>query len=187
MTPLANIANLLTLLRLICVPVVVALLFSGGGQEGSTRYWAAAVFVAASLTDLMDGAVARRHGLVTSLGTIADPIADKALTGATLVSLSLLGDLAWWITGVIILREIGVTILRLTGLNYGVIPASRGGKLKTVIQVVAITMYLLEFQQLSWWSTASALMMLIAVALTVVTGVEYFVRAWPLRSGHASR
>lgn len=86
MTPVVNVANLLTLLRFVCIPIVVVLLFAGGGSDSTMRWWAAGVFVLASLTDLFDGAVARRHGLVTTVGTIADPIADKALTGAALVS-----------------------------------------------------------------------------------------------------
>lgn len=178
---IANIANFLTLLRIVCVPLMVVLLFAGGGHDSTLRWWSAAVFVFAALTDLVDGAVARRRGLVTNFGKIADPIADKALTGAALVSLSLLGDLVWWVTIVIMIREIGITILRFWVIEHGVIPASRGGKAKTVAQGIAITMYLLEFPDSSWWPTASMIMMAIAVALTLLTGIDYIMRAMRLR------
>ena len=111
---------------------------------------------------------------------MADPIADKALTGVALIGLSLLGDLPWWVTGIILVREIGVTLLRFWVIEHGVIPASRGGKLKTVAQTVAIAMYLADVP-LDWWSTASAVAMGLAVILTVVTGLDYVVRAVRLR------
>lgn len=120
--------------------------------------------------------------MVTNFGKIADPIADKALIGAALVSLSVLTDLAWWVTIVILVRELVITVLRFWVIEHGVIPASRGGKAKTVAQGVAITMYLLEVPDLPWWSTASMLMMAVAVVLTVVTGIDYVVRAVRLRS-----
>lgn len=181
-TSIVNIANFLTLLRIACVPVMVVLLFAEGGHDLTLRWWAAGVFVFAALTDLVDGAIARRRGLVTNFGKIADPIADKALIGAALVSLSVLADLAWWVTIVILVREIGITLLRFWVIEHGVIPASRGGKAKTVAQGVAITMYLLEVPDLPWWSTASMLMMAVAVVLTVVTGIDYVVRALRLRT-----
>ena len=134
----------------------------------------------ASITDLVDGAIARRYGLVTTFGKVADPIADKALTGVALIGLSLLGDLSWWITGIILAREIGVTLLRFWVIEHGVIPASRGGKLKTVVQTIAIAMYLADVP-LAWWPTASAVVMAVAVLLTVVTGLDYVVRAVRLR------
>ena len=178
--PVVNVPNALTLLRVVCVPLLAWLLWLDGGQLGPARDAAAAVFVLASLTDLVDGAIARRYGLVTTFGKIADPIADKALTGVALIGLSLLGDLSWWVTGVILAREIGVTLLRFWVIEHGVIPASRGGKLKTVAQTVAITMYLVDVPW-SWWSTASAVVMGIAVALTLITGADYVVRAVRLR------
>lgn len=177
-----NIANFLTVLRIACVPLMVALLFASGGHDQELRWWAAAVFVVAALTDLLDGAIARRKGLVTNFGKIADPIADKALIGAALISLSILGDLAWWVTIVILARELGITVLRFWVIEHGVIPASRGGKVKTVAQGVAITMYIAQFPGLPWWPAASMLMMAIAVILTLITGVDYVVRAVRMRS-----
>ena len=104
----------------------------------------------------------------------------QALTGVALIGLSLLGDLSWWITGIILFREIGVTILRFWVIEHGVIPASRGGKAKTLAQTVAIFMYLADVS-LTWWPTASAVVMGVAVVLTVVTGLDYVVRALRLR------
>lgn len=178
--PLVNLPNALTLLRVLCVPLLAVLLAIDDGELGPARDAAALLFVLASVTDLMDGAIARRYNLVTTFGKIADPIADKALTGVALIGLSLLGDLSWWVTGIILVREIGVTVLRFWVIEHGVIPASRGGKLKTVAQTVAITMYLADVS-VDWWSAASGVAMTIAVVLTVLTGLDYVVRAVRLR------
>lgn len=178
--PIVNLPNALTLLRLVCVPVLAVLLAIDDGELGPARDAAAVLFVLASITDLADGAIARRYGLVTTFGKVADPIADKALTGVALIGLSLLGDLSWWVTGIILIREIGVTLLRFWVIEHGVIPASRGGKLKTAAQTLAITMYL-AVVPLDWWPTASAIAMALAVLLTVVTGLDYVVRAVRLR------
>lgn len=175
-----NLPNALTVLRVLCVPLLAVLMLMDGGERGTARDAAAVVFVLASITDLMDGAIARRYGLVTTFGKIADPIADKALTGVALIGLSMLGDLPWWVTLIILFREIGVTVLRFWVIEHGVIPASRGGKLKTVLQTIAITMYLADVP-LDWWATASAIVMALAVILTVVTGLDYVVRAIRLR------
>lgn len=177
---IVNVPNLLTVVRLLCVPLMAALLWADGGADGLARDAAAAVFVIAALTDLADGAIARRYGLITTFGKIADPIADKALIGVALVSLSLLGELAWWITVVILVREVGVTVLRFWVIRHGVIPASRGGKAKTVAQTVAIAMYLVDVRW-EWWATASAVVMGVAVVLTVATAVDYVARAIRLR------
>lgn len=178
--PLLNLPNALTVLRVLCVPVIGYLLWLDGGANGVARDAAAVLFIAASLTDLADGAIARRYGLITTFGKVADPIADKALTGVALIGLSLLGDLAWWVTVVILVREIGVTLLRFWVIEHGVIPASRGGKAKTLVQTVAIAMYLADMPW-PWWETAKALVMGVAVVLTVATGLDYAVRAWRLR------
>lgn len=178
--PLVNLPNALTLLRVLCVPLLAWLMWVDNGQLGPARDAAAAVFVLASLTDFVDGAIARRYGLVTTFGKVADPIADKALTGVALIGLSMLGNLSWWVTGIILAREIGVTCLRFWVIEHGVIPASRGGKLKTLMQTVAIAMYLIDVPWV-WWSTVSAIAMGIAVILTVVTGADYVVRAVRLR------
>lgn len=172
-----NVANLLTVVRLVLVPVVVWLLLH---DAGDWRVLAFVLFVVASVTDLADGELARRLGLVTDFGKIADPIADKALIGGALVALSVLGELHWWATAVIIAREIGVTGLRFWVIRHGVIPASRGGKIKTVLQVVAISLYILPLD--SPWTFVRALIMYVAVAVTLGTGLDYVARAVRLRS-----
>ncbi|MEU5878420.1 CDP-diacylglycerol--glycerol-3-phosphate 3-phosphatidyltransferase [Spirillospora sp. NPDC047279] len=169
-----NIANYLTLLRIVLVPPFVWLLF----QDGTAWQVAAfVVFAIASITDKIDGDLARSRNLVTDFGKIADPIADKALTGAALISLSALGELWWWVTITILVREIGITLMRLVVIRYGVIPASKGGKLKTMLQVLAIGLYILPgpFDPLRWALMAAALI------VTVVTGLDYVLQAWRLR------
>jgi CDP-diacylglycerol--glycerol-3-phosphate 3-phosphatidyltransferase len=177
--PVLNLPNLLTLLRLLLVPVFAVLLLADDGADAALRVWAAAVFVAASLTDLADGELARRHNLVTTFGKVADPIADKTLTGVALIGLSWLGELPWWVTIVILAREVAVTLLRFWVIRYGVISASRGGKAKTVAQMLAITLYLLPLD--GPWLVVRAVVMGLAVVLTVVTGLDYAARAIRLR------
>jgi CDP-diacylglycerol--glycerol-3-phosphate 3-phosphatidyltransferase len=167
------------MLRLLLVPVFLWLLLRDGGDDSVSRVWAAIVFVIASATDFVDGELARRQGLVTTFGKVVDPIADKALTGAALLGLSSLGDLPWWVTIVILVREVGVTLLRFWVIRIGVIPASRGGKAKTAAQMLAILLYLLPVT--GWLLTARALVMGIAVLLTLGTGVDYVARVWRLR------
>lgn len=178
-----NVANVLTMVRFVLVPVFVAFLFAGGTVW---RLAALGTFVVASLTDLLDGRLARSRGLVTDFGKIADPVADKALTGAALIGLSALGELPWWVTGVIMFRELGVTALRFWVIRWGVIAASRGGKLKTLLQVIAICLYLLP-ATLSPPAVVRELFMAAAVVVTVVTGVDYVLQAVRLRrSGPAA-
>ncbi|MGY1745686.1 CDP-diacylglycerol--glycerol-3-phosphate 3-phosphatidyltransferase [Blastococcus sp. SYSU D00695] len=176
---LVNLPNALTVLRLAVVPVFAVLLLTDGGLDDSQRIWAMLFFGAAIITDRYDGLIARRTGQVTEFGKLADPIADKALTGTALVGLSVLELLPWWVTGVIVLREVGVTLLRFWVIRHGVIAASRGGKAKTVVQALAIGLYILPLTGVlasaRWWVMAAAL------ALTVVTGLDYVVRALALR------
>jgi len=167
---LVNVANELTALRLALVPLFVVLLLAGGTAG---RIAAFAVFAVASITDLLDGELARRRGLITDFGKIADPIADKALTGSALVTLSALGELAWWVTGVILLRELAVTGLRFWVIRRGVIAASRGGKIKTMLQILAISLYVLPGIP----GIIREVIMAAAVIVTVVTGGDYAARA----------
>ncbi|MGI5269946.1 CDP-diacylglycerol--glycerol-3-phosphate 3-phosphatidyltransferase [Nonomuraea sp. CA-218870] len=169
-----NIANVLTVLRLALVPFFVVCLFLPGM---GWRLAALAVFAVASITDHLDGELARRYGLITDFGKIADPIADKALTGAALVCLSMLGELPWWVTIVILGRELAITVLRLVLIRLAVIPASYGGKVKTVLQLAAIALYLVPWvpDALRWTVMAAALV------TTLVTGVDYVIRAIRLR------
>jgi len=174
-----TLPNLLTLVRLLLVPVLGVLLFAQDGTDPTLRWWATVVFVVAAITDLLDGELARRSGTVTTVGKIADPIADKAITAVALIGLSALGDLPWWVTIVILARELAVTALRFWVIRHGVIPASRGGKAKTVAQIVAIALYLAPLPDAI--DPLRVLAMGIAVVLTVVTGIDYAVRAWRLR------
>ena len=168
MTPPAvsawNLANYLTVLRLLLVPVFVVLLVGRDGQDDLWRAGAAAVFLLAAWTDRIDGQIARSRGLVTSFGKMADPIADKALTGGAFVALSVLGELEWWIT-----------LLRFFVIRHGVMPASHGGKLKTTLQATALVMYLLPLTGLL--ASLRAWVMVLAVVVTVVTGLDYVLAA----------
>lgn len=177
--PVVNIANALTVFRIVLIPVFVAALFVGGGHDTAWRIAAAVIFAVAAITDRFDGKIARERGLVTDFGKLADPIADKALIGAALIGLSVLGDLPWWVTVVILARELGVTALRFWVLRHGVIPASRGGKLKTLLQAIAIGLYLLPLAGL--WHVAAAVVMGLAVVVTIVTGFDYVWQAVLLR------
>lgn len=174
-----NVANLLTMLRLLLVPGFVALMLADGGYDPAWRSLAWAAFAIAMITDLFDGHLARTYNLVTDFGKIADPIADKAIMGAALICLSGLGDLPWWVTAVILGRELGITLLRFLVIRYGVIPASRGGKLKTLTQGVAVGMYVLALT--GWLATMRFWVMAVAVVLTVVTGLDYVRQAIVLR------
>ncbi|MBK3580004.1 CDP-diacylglycerol--glycerol-3-phosphate 3-phosphatidyltransferase [Streptomyces sp. MBT65] len=174
-----NIANLLTMLRLLLVPGFVALMLADGGYDPAMRSFAWAAFAVAMITDLFDGHLARTYDLVTDFGKIADPIADKAIMGAALICLSSLGDLPWWVTVVILGRELGITLLRFLVIRYGVIPASRGGKLKTLTQGIAVGMYVLALT--GWLATLRFWVMAAAVVLTVLTGLDYVRQAIVLR------
>jgi CDP-diacylglycerol---glycerol-3-phosphate 3-phosphatidyltransferase len=172
-----NLPNALTLLRILLVPLFGWLLLSHGGDDAWWRVGAFGCFVAAMVTDRFDGEIARQRGLVTNFGKIADPIADKALTGTAFVGLSLLGELSWWVTGLVLGRELLITLLRFVVIRYGVIAASRGGKLKTVLQVVALCLYILPVGGIAWLHVPAMLVMAAAVIVTVATGVEYAVQA----------
>jgi len=179
--PVLNAANVLTAVRLLLVPVFVVLVVVSGMTSPGWRIAATLTFGVASATDLVDGWIARRYGLVTPFGKVADPIADKALTGSALVLLSFYDALPWWVTLLILVREWGITLMRFWVLRYGVIQASQGGKLKTALQIIAIAWYL--------WPVPAALepvgpwIMAAAVIVTALTGLDYVVRAVRLRRG----
>ena len=174
-----NVANALTVLRLALVPAFWVLLMYDGGQNPRWRVAACIAFGIASLTDRFDGEIARRWGLVTDFGKIADPIADKALIGAALVGLSALGELWWWVTILVLVREVGVTLLRFWVIRHGVMPSSRGGKVKTFLQAVAIGLYVLPLS--GWLHDVATVIMAAAVVVALATGVDYVARAVRLR------
>ncbi|WP_246299360.1 CDP-diacylglycerol--glycerol-3-phosphate 3-phosphatidyltransferase [Microcella indica] len=175
-----NLANIITVVRILLAPVFVLLLVLDGGQDGWLRLAAAALFILAIATDGVDGMLARRRNLVTDLGILLDPIADKLLTGAALVMLAVLAELPVWVVVVILVREWGITLFRFAMLRDRVIPASRGGKLKTVVQAVAISFALVPLWQLfgEWIHIVNTTLMTAALVLTVVTGLDYLVQAW---------
>ncbi|NMN99898.1 CDP-diacylglycerol--glycerol-3-phosphate 3-phosphatidyltransferase [Gordonia sp. TBRC 11910] len=177
--PVLNIANVLTMFRIVLVPVFVFTLLVDGGHDTMWRLITTGVFALAALTDRYDGQIARERGLVTDFGKLMDPIADKALIGAALIGLSILGDLPWWVTIVILGRELGVTALRFWVLRHAVIPASRGGKLKTLLQALAIGLFLLPLPHP--WEWVAWTFMISAVVATIVTGVDYVWQAIALR------
>ncbi len=177
--PVLNMANALTALRIVLIPVFVAVTVASQMTHPGLRVVACVTFSVASLTDFVDGWIARTYGLVTSFGKVADPIADKALTGSALVLLSWYDQLPWWVTVVILAREFGVTLLRFWVIRHGVIPASRGGKIKTTLQIVAIGWYLAPFPDPL--AVVGQLVMAAAVVVTVVTGADYVLRAVRLR------
>jgi len=182
----ANIANVITVVRILMAPLFIAWLLIDDGADGSLRVWAAALFVVAILTDSLDGMLARGLDLVTYFGKIVDPIADKVLIGGALVSLTILGELPWWVTALILVREIGITVYRFAVLRDRVIPASRGGKVKTVLQAVAVTLALFPLwnvlgEGMHW---VNGVLMTAATVATLVSGADYMRVA--LRHGRAS-
>ncbi len=184
-----NLPNALTTLRIIMVPFFAWALLVDSGDSVLWRMVAWAIFVAAMITDKVDGDIARSRNLVTDFGKIADPIADKALTGMAFVGLSIIGELWWWVTALVLLREWGITLLRFWVIRYGVMAAGSGGKLKTVLQTVALGLFILPLKhfegvwgtvgEVVWWG--AALVMAAAVTLTVVTGADYVVKALAVR------
>jgi CDP-diacylglycerol---glycerol-3-phosphate 3-phosphatidyltransferase len=178
---LFNVANGLTVLRIVLVPVFVIFMIASGMTDPALRIGAALAFAVASLTDFADGWIARSLNQVTSFGQVADPIADKALTGTALVLLSAYDALPWWVTVVILIREIGVTVLRFWVLRFGVIAASRGGKIKTMLLIAAIIWYIWPFTGAV--AAVGPWIMGVAVVVTIVTGVDYVVRALRMRAG----
>ncbi|WP_291053542.1 CDP-diacylglycerol--glycerol-3-phosphate 3-phosphatidyltransferase [Herbiconiux sp.] len=183
-----NLPNAITVVRILLAPVFFVMLLVDGGDDGWLRWAAAILFILAIATDGIDGHIARSRNLVTDLGKLLDPIADKVLTGAALVGLSILGELPWWVTGLILVREVGITVWRFVQLSDRVIPASRGGKLKTLAQSIAISLALLPFPELfgDWVNWVNGVFMAIALVLTVVTGIDYLVQAWRLNRTSAA-
>ncbi|MBT0995775.1 CDP-diacylglycerol--glycerol-3-phosphate 3-phosphatidyltransferase [Cellulomonas sp. DKR-3] len=180
--PTWNLANALTVVRVLLVPVFAWALLADGGHTVGYRLLAFGIFAVAAVTDRVDGWYARRTGQVTDFGKLLDPIADKLLIGTALVLLSALDDLAWWVTAVVLVRELGITVMRFFLLRYVVLPASRGGKLKTVLQVLAIGLYLLPLDHLPGAvEVVAAVVMAAALVVTVVTGVDYVRTALRIR------
>lgn len=180
-----NIANALTISRMALVPLFAWLLLYDDGHSTSYRLFAFGVFAVATATDRVDGYLARSRGIVTDFGKVSDPIADKALMGMALIGLSIIDLLPWWVTILVLVREVGVTALRFVVIRHGVMPASRGGKVKTALQATAIMLYVLPldaFPLSGFWQAIAVAVMSLAVIVTVGTGADYVLRAHTLRN-----
>jgi CDP-diacylglycerol--glycerol-3-phosphate 3-phosphatidyltransferase len=184
-----NVPNVITVVRIILAPVFFIMLLVDNGADGPLRYAAGILFILAIATDGVDGHIARKYNLVTDLGKILDPIADKVLTGAALVGLSILGELWWWVTIVILVREVGITVWRFVVLSDRVVPASRGGKLKTLFQSIAISLFLIPLWTFlgDWVHWVNWVFMAIAFVLTVITGLDYIWQDYKLNRRPATR
>lgn len=182
-----NLPNIITIARILLVPAFVAILFSGDSQASHNapyRWIATALFILAISTDGLDGSIARKRGLVTNLGKLLDPIADKALIGGALIALSMIGDIGWWATAAILVRELGITVFRLVVVRKRVIAASAGGKVKTILQAITVGLVLSPFDSLlgDWVNTVELAMTVLTVAITVLTGLQYVWAAIKARS-----
>lgn len=180
-----NIANIITMIRIALVPVFAWLLLAAGWNpihSLTLRWWAFAIFILAAFSDKLDGHLARSRGLITDLGKLLDPIADKALTGAAFILLACpLLEIPWWVPVVILIRELGITIMRMRLRRYAVLPAGRGGKAKTFIQSVAIAMLLMPLAALPVWvHTIAWIFLAAAIILTVLSGIDYALNGWGL-------
>lgn len=179
MTIPRQLPNAITILRILCAPVFVWMLLADGGSDGPLRWWAAVLFIVAIATDGIDGYLARKHDIVTDLGKLLDPIADKVLTGAAFVSLSILGELPVWVVVLVLVRELGITVHRLVVATDHVVAAAWMGKLKTVAQAVALSLALLPLWTIvgEWIHVVNTITMSVAVVLTVASGIDYVVTA----------
>jgi CDP-diacylglycerol--glycerol-3-phosphate 3-phosphatidyltransferase len=182
-----QLPNAITIVRILCAPVFLWMLLADGGADGPLRWWAAVLFIVAIATDGLDGYLARKHEIVTDLGKLLDPIADKVLTGFAFIGLSILGELPWWVTVIVLIREIGITVYRFVVVNDHVLAAAWMGKLKTVAQALALSLALLPLWTLVgewiWW--VNGITMAAAVALTIASGIDYIVSE--VRASRASK
>ncbi|HET7532117.1 MAG TPA: CDP-diacylglycerol--glycerol-3-phosphate 3-phosphatidyltransferase [Nocardioidaceae bacterium] len=187
-----NVPNALTTLRIAMVPFFAWALLADGGESVLWRTVAWLIFVAAMITDKIDGDLARKHNLVTDFGKIADPIADKALTGMAFIGLSMIGEIWWWVTILVLVREWSVTLMRLSIAKHVVLAANQSGKLKTMLQALALSLLILPLRELEgplatlglvvWW--VAVVVLAAAVVMTVYSGYEFFRDAFKQRRHH---
>lgn len=192
MTVPRQLPNAITIVRILCAPVFLWLLLADAGEDGGLRWAAAVLFIVAIASDGIDGYIARKYEIVTDLGKLLDPIADKVLTGCAFVGLSILAELPWWVTAVVLVREVGVTVYRLVVVSDHVLAAAWMGKLKTVAQAVALSLALLPLDRIvgEWIGWVNTATMWIAVILTIASGVDFVlseVRGRRARAGGAGR
>jgi CDP-diacylglycerol--glycerol-3-phosphate 3-phosphatidyltransferase len=187
-----NIPNALTTLRIVMVPFFGWALLVDGGESVLWRTVAFGIFAAAMVTDKIDGDLARKHNLVTNFGKIADPIADKALTGMAFIGLSVIGEIWWWVTILVLVREWSVTLMRLSVAKHVVIAANQSGKLKTMLQALALGLLVLPLRDVEppletlglavWW--VAIVLLAAAVVMTMYSGYEFFRDAFKQRRHH---
>lgn len=185
-----NLPNALTTLRILMVPLFGWALLQDGGDSVGWRVAAFVIFTLAMITDKIDGDIARARNLVTDFGKIADPIADKAITGMAFIGLSIVGDIWWWVTILVLVREWSITFARVSVMKHVVIPAAQSGKIKTALQGVALAGLTLPMRQVDGWMDvpgevlfyASQVLLAAAVAMTVWSGYEFYREAWRQRA-----
>ncbi len=166
-----NLPNALTIFRILALPFCAWALFKEGGEDPTWQIIAWTSFFLVGLTDILDGRIARKRNQVSSFGAILDPIADKAFIGTALIGLSILGKIPWWVTAIILFREIGITIIRLAIVNRKVISANRGGKIKSLLQNFSVGFYILPLPENLY--LPRDILLGAAVVLTITTGLEY--------------
>ncbi|MGA8847820.1 MAG: CDP-diacylglycerol--glycerol-3-phosphate 3-phosphatidyltransferase [Nocardioides sp.] len=184
-----NLPNALTTLRILLVPVFAWALLAHDYDSIGWRITAYLIFAVAAITDKIDGDIARARGIETDFGRIADPIADKALTGMAFIGLSIVGDIWWVVTIVVLVREWSVTLLRLSVAKNVVISAARSGKIKTMLQALALGGLILPGKQMTGWAdvpgdvlfVSSQIILAAAVAMTLWSGFEFFREFWRQR------
>ena len=172
--------NFITVMRLVFVPVGAYTLFKNGGDDTTWQYISWVVFFTLGMSDVLDGKLARSRNTVTEFGKFLDPVADKVMIGTAMISLSILGRMPWWMTIVILAREIAITIFRLSVIKRGVIPANKGGKIKAMMQGFGVGFYILPLSSSLYWFRDG--FMYIAIVLTVVTGAYYVKSAFTKRA-----
>lgn len=183
-----NLPNVITMARILFVPFFIWTLVEFNNPESAMRWISVLVFIIIMASDGVDGAIARKRGLITNLGKLLDPIADKALLGGALVTLSVLGEVSWWITAVIMIRELGITAYRFVVIRNEVVAASSGGKLKTIFQGIMVGFVVSPltawFDQ--WYTYFELALVLFATALTLITGIQYMFAALRARKQRVS-
>jgi CDP-diacylglycerol--glycerol-3-phosphate 3-phosphatidyltransferase len=167
-----NLPNSLTIFRIFALPVCAYALFKNGGNDDDWRIIAFTLFFIVGLSDVLDGKIARDRNQITEFGKLLDPIADKAMLATATIGASILGFLSWWVTAIFLIREIAVTVLRFSVIKKGVIPASKGGKLKSFFQSFGVGFYILPLP--TYLNVPRDIFMAIAIYLTISTGVAYF-------------
>ena len=172
--------NFITVMRLVFVPVGAYTLFKNGGDDTTWQYISWVVFFTLGMSDVLDGKLARSRNTITEFGKFLDPVADKVMIGTAMISLSILGRMPWWMTIVILAREIAITIFRLSVIKRGVIPANKGGKIKATMQGFGVGFYILPLSSSFYWFRDG--FMYIAIVLTVVTGAYYVKSAFTKRA-----